>query len=394
MNAGLPWGATLWNTHRYIPADERVCLATRPSPWFILFHAPGILTSLVLLGSLGVGWSILGPGALHAGLIATRFALACVVLLLVIGLARWLSRLYVVTERRIIIVAGVLSQSVGDVPLQRIQHATIYRSLLERILGLGTVGIATAGADGAAVRMLMVSRPARVVEVVRSPRSRPHDGIVVLGLAGAIGAGKSEVARVLSTLGCVVIDSDAQARAALERPDVRSSLVQWWGAGVLGADGRIDRSKVAEIVFADPAERSRLEQLVHPIVRTSRAEAIARARSTGSEAAVIDAPLLFEAGVDGECDAVIWVQASRRTRLDRVTRNRGWDEHELARREAAQWPVEKKRALCRYEIENDADERLDDRVRSVLDRALADAARRPDRRGEPDAPSDAGSRRT
>ena len=67
----------------------------------------------------------------------------------------------------------------------------------------------------------------------------------MIGLAGGIGAGKSEVAAILGGLRCVVIDSDAEARAALERPEVRAELVSWWGPRVLGADGHVDRTAVA-----------------------------------------------------------------------------------------------------------------------------------------------------
>jgi dephospho-CoA kinase len=383
-----PWGARWWRTDRYLPRDEPLRAAFRPSPWYILLHAPAILITLLLLAALGAAWGTAGPGAREAGWIVTRICAAAIALHLVLGVARWLSRLYAVTDRRIIIVAGVLSQNAADVPLQRIQHATITRTLAERLLGLGTVGVATAGADGPAVRMLMVRRPDRVAELVRvgaasappsidtsarpARRADTHPGIVVLGMAGGIGAGKSEVARRLGALGCVVIDSDAEAKAALDRPEVRDQLVAWWGTDILDADGRISRSRIAEIIFRDPDQRSRLEGLVHPIVRTRRAEAISRARAAGARAAVIDAPLLFEAGADAECDAVIWVEASDATRLARVLAHRNWDEAEMERRQAAQWPIERKRQMCRYVIQNEDCSGLDERVRAVLDQALAE----------------------
>lgn len=384
----MPWGSRWWGTHRFLPPDEPPRAAFRPSAWYMILHAPALLVTLTLLGVLGVAWAIGAPGARDIGWIVARVCAAGIALYIVVGLARWLSRLYAVTDRRIIVVAGVLWQGAADVPLQRIQHATITRTLLERLLGLGTVGVATAGADGPAVRMLLIRRPDRVAELVRvggvapAPAPRPvpaspasdraHPGIIVLGLAGGIGAGKSEVARRLGTLGCFVIDSDAEAKAALDRPDVKDQLVAWWGIGILDADGRVSRARIAEIIFRDPDQRSRLEGLVHPIVRTRRAEAIARARAAGARAAIIDAPLLFEAGVDAECDAVIWVEASDATRLDRVRTHRGWDHAELTRREAAQWPIERKRSKCRYVIENDGRPGLDERVLEVFNRAVAD----------------------
>lgn len=178
---------------------------------------------------------------------------------------------------------------------------------------------------------------------------------VVIGLAGGVGAGKSAVASAFASLGCLVADSDAQARAALQRPEVVRTLVEWWGKSVLDADGGVDRSRVASIVFERPEERRRLEGLIHPLVRETRGALIDRASTEGAPAVIVDAPLLFEAGLDSECDAVVFVSAPREVRLARVARSRGWDARELDRREAAQWPVEKKRAACGYEIDNGAE---------------------------------------
>lgn len=373
MSGSLPIGAGLWGAARFVPRDERLVRALRPSLWFVLFHAPGVLMFCMLLVAGGAFWGKWGPGQLGLGWLVVRIGLGGALAYAVVGALRWWSRLYVVTDRRVVIVAGVLSQAAADLPLHRVQHVTVTRTLVERVLGLGTVGIATAGADGPAIRMLMLARPAAMVELIRAPHgARSHRGIVVLGLAGGIGAGKSEVARQLAALGCVVVDSDVEARAALDRPDVRETLVRWWGPDVVGEDGRVDRGRVAEIVFRAPAERERLEGLIHPLVRSRRADLITRARGASARAAVIDAPLLFEAGVDAECDAVIWVEASRATRVGRVVRTRGWTEAELDRREKAQWPIERKRGKCRYEISNDDEGDLRSRVEAVLERALSE----------------------
>ncbi len=194
---------------------------------------------------------------------------------------------------------------------------------------------------------------------------------VVIGLSGGIGAGKSEVARALGKRGCVVSDSDALARAALERPEVVAELVSWWGEGIRDASGRASREAVAKIVFTDAAQRKRLEGLVHPLVRSARAEVIERAEREGAPAVVVDAPLLFEAGTDRECEAVIFVDAPREQRAARVGAARGWDEAELSRREASQMGVEEKRRLSRYVVNNTGDlAELDGRVGEVLDEIL------------------------
>ena len=192
--------------------------------------------------------------------------------------------------------------------------------------------------------------------------------VPVIGLAGGIGAGKSAVARAMVELGCVVSDSDTLARAALERDDVRAQLVSWWGDGVFGADGAVDRGAVARIVFGDEVQRLRLEALVHPLVRVSRGEAIARAEAAGARAFVIDAPLLFEAGLDAECDVVVFVEAPRAVRLARVRQHRGWDEAELARRESAQLGNDEKRRRADVVVANGEDAGLASRVGAVLDR--------------------------
>lgn len=195
---------------------------------------------------------------------------------------------------------------------------------------------------------------------------------LVIGIAGGIGAGKSSVARALAALGCIVVDSDAEARAALRRPEVRDEIVEWWGRGVLDSKGEVDRGAVARIVFADPSERARLEGLVHPLIRRTREQAKEEARRAGAPAVVLDAPLLFEAGLDRECDAVIFVDAPREARLARVGRTRGWDEAEFTRREKSQAPLEEKRRRADYVVVNDGGEdELQPRIAAVFERIIA-----------------------
>lgn len=193
----------------------------------------------------------------------------------------------------------------------------------------------------------------------------------VIGIAGGIGAGKSAAARAFASLGCVVIDSDKEARALLLRADVKERLVEWWGTGVLDASGEVDRSAVARIVFSDERERKRLEGLTHPLLRVNRDKVKADAKRRAAPAVILDAPLLFEAGLDAECDAVVFVDAPREVRLARVREKRGWDEAELERREKSQWPLEQKRSRSDYVLRNDRDEAsLTERVSRILDEIL------------------------
>ncbi|MBM4104745.1 MAG: dephospho-CoA kinase [Phycisphaerae bacterium] len=179
-------------------------------------------------------------------------------------------------------------------------------------------------------------------------------GPPVIGLAGSIGAGKSTVAAILAEAGCVVSDSDRLAREVLADPACAAELASWWGPSVLDASGAVDRAAVARIVFARPEERTRLERLVHPRIHERRARAFAAA-PPGTPALVIDAPLLFEVGLDRECDRTILVDAPRELRLARVRSSRGWDEAELRRREESQWPLDRKRRAAHHVLVNDAD---------------------------------------
>ncbi len=204
----------------------------------------------------------------------------------------------------------------------------------------------------------------------------------VFGLIGSIGAGKSLVAQMLAESGCVVSDSDALARLALDDSAVRDELIRWWGSAILDAAGKIDRRRVAAIVFpsldAIPAaritadrERMRLEGLVHPWIHARRRELFAHAPA-GTKALVIDAPLLIEANMQGECDAIVLVDAPISTRLDRVMTNRGWSKAELTRRENSQIPLDLKRKFAHHILINDGStESLRAQVARILELILA-----------------------
>lgn len=302
---------------------------------------------------------------------------------------------YRLTSTHAVWESGIFRRLRVDAPLENIQHAVLYRSIRERIFGLGTIGLATAGSDSIEIVWRMIEHPERVLEAVRAaiaaaksagaspgpagsePAPPPHaatPSVPIIGLAGGIGAGKSEVGRILHTLGCLVIDSDRRAREALDRADVRERMVSWWGDGVLSPEGRIDRSKIASIIFSDAAQRQRLEELIHPIVRQDRAAMIAEARASATPpvAIIIDAPLLFEAGLDRECDAVFFVDAPLELRLSRVLNTRGWTENELRRREQSQLPLEVKKARSTFVLDNAGSA---DQLRDAVVSALATVVR-------------------
>ncbi|WP_330303822.1 MULTISPECIES: dephospho-CoA kinase [unclassified Streptomyces] len=193
-----------------------------------------------------------------------------------------------------------------------------------------------------------------------------------VGLTGGIGAGKSEVSRLLVEQGAVLIDADRIAREVVApgTPGL-AAVVDAFGEDVLAPDGGLDRPKLGSIVFADPERLAVLNSIVHPLVgaRTRELE-----RSASEEAVVVhDVPLLAENSLAPLYDLVIVVDASPGTQLDRLVRLRGMTEEDARARMAAQAPREKRLEIADVVIDNDVPlEELQRRVREVW----ADLARR------------------
>lgn len=175
-----------------------------------------------------------------------------------------------------------------------------------------------------------------------------------VGLTGNIASGKSTVARVWQRLGAPVIDADVLARRAVAPGSVGlRRIVETFGPGVLDEAGRLDRAALRDIVFRDPEARAKLEAIVHPEVGRLRREEEARLEAAGEKIVVHDIPLLFEAGLDEEFDAIVLVDASERVRLERLVRDRGLPEDEARRMIDAQMPSSQKRDRADYVIENE-----------------------------------------
>ena len=163
-------------------------------------------------------------------------------------------------------------------------------------------------------------------------------GKPVLGLIGGIGAGKSHVARAFEAHGGRVVAGDPIGHAALEQPDIRARIAEAWrNRDVVAPDGRIDRKKLAAVVFASPVERTKLEHLVYPwIGRAVRAECDAAGADPAVRFIVLDAAVMLEAGWHRECDRIVYVHAPRPLRLARVAAQRGWTEYDVILRETVQ----------------------------------------------------------
>jgi len=216
------------------------------------------------------------------------------------------------------------------------------------------------------------------VEIQEREESSSGPTPKVIGLTGGIGAGKSAVARILHDLGCVVFDADEAVRGLLSTdPQIREMLISWWGEGILNNKREVDRARVAKIVFADEGELKRLEGLLHPLVEKRRIKLWEDARQEAKRAGqlipvfVIDAPLLFEAGIDGKCDVVIFVDASEETRLQRVRGGRGWSVDDLKDREKAQGDDVKKREKSDFVVDNEGSlDELREEVQAVLEKIV------------------------
>ncbi|URM91773.1 dephospho-CoA kinase [Streptomyces sp. MRC013] len=199
--------------------------------------------------------------------------------------------------------------------------------------------------------------------------------MLTVGLTGGIGAGKSEVSRLLVSYGAVLVDADKIAREVVEpgTPGL-AAVVEAFGPGVLTPEGTLDRPGLGSVVFGDAERLATLNAIVHPLVRARSAELQAAAEP---DAVVVhDVPLLTENGLAPLYDVVVVVDASTETRLERLVRLRGMTESEARARMAAQATSEERRAVADYVIDNDGPlEALEPRVRTVWGELEARAAR-------------------
>ena len=172
-----------------------------------------------------------------------------------------------------------------------------------------------------------------------------------VGLTGGIGTGKSEVSARLAAQGAVVIDADAIAREVVEPgTEGLAEVVEAFGPGVLSPDGRLDRPRLGEIVFADPELRDRLNAIVHPRVGARMAE-LEHEANPGA-IVVLDVPLIAESGRTDGYDLVVVVDAPPRVQVDRLVRRRGMTREQAKARMAAQASREDRLAIADIVIDN------------------------------------------
>ena len=179
--------------------------------------------------------------------------------------------------------------------------------------------------------------------------------MLLVGLTGGIGSGKSTVAGMLAKRGAVVLDADRLAHDAVApRTEGFDAVVARFGHAVIAPDGALDRAALAEIVFADAGSRADLEAIVHPEVRRRIAETVAEHADT-DDVVVVDSPLLIETGAHERFAVVVVVTASIAERVARLTA-RGMSEGDVHARIAAQMPLEEKAELADVVLDNDGSE--------------------------------------
>lgn len=175
-----------------------------------------------------------------------------------------------------------------------------------------------------------------------------------IGLTGGIATGKSTVSRMLVERGAALVDADQIAREIVEpgQPALQA-IVEHFGPGVLREDGTLNRKKLGEIVFNDPAERKVLEAITHPVIRARMRERMAALEAERPDRlVVVDVPLLFESGLESYFERVVVVYVPREVQRQRLMARDKLSEAEAERRLAAQMDIEEKRRRADFVIDN------------------------------------------
>jgi len=182
--------------------------------------------------------------------------------------------------------------------------------------------------------------------------------IPVIGIVGGIGSGKSSVARWVAARhnDVSLVSGDEIGHEVLTETAVRDAIRKRFGAPVFNADGQINRKALGQVVFGSSREqhsaRDDLERIVHPRIRETIAEKIAASAAAGKRAVLLDAAVLFEAGWNDLCHAVVFIDVPRDERYARLRAIRGWDDAETERRESSQASLESKRSRSQFIVDN------------------------------------------
>ena len=177
--------------------------------------------------------------------------------------------------------------------------------------------------------------------------------MITVGLTGGIATGKTLVASMLRDEGIPVFDADQTARDIVEPGQPAwQDIVKAFGRGVLGPDDKLDRAKLAAIVFSDASKRKELEKITHPRIREVIGDKILGVAMKGGDVAVVDAALMIETGWADEFAGVIVVDVPESVQLERLMSRDGMSEADAKKRIAAQMPLAEKRTHATWVIDN------------------------------------------
>ncbi len=193
--------------------------------------------------------------------------------------------------------------------------------------------------------------------------------MIVIGLTGPSGGGKGYVGKRLSDLGIPCMDTDAMVHSLYApRTPCVADLTAAFGRDILSADGSIDRRVLSAIVFADPKRLEELNSIVHRYVLDEVRGRLRQLEASGTAAAVVDAPQLFESGFDRECDVTLAVLADPDVRLNRLRARDGLSEEQLRSRMSSQHDNAFFEINCDAVIRNNGSEDIDGQIDAFLSR--------------------------
>ncbi len=197
--------------------------------------------------------------------------------------------------------------------------------------------------------------------------------MLVIGLTGSIGTGKSEAARQLEALGASVISADQVGHEAYTpNTEAWEQVVAAFGDGILQEDGEIDRRKLGAIVFSDAAQLTKLNQIMHPRMARMVADKIEVLRSQGVDVVVVEAALLFEAGWDSLVEEVWVTDSPEQMVIERLKKRNGLSEEEARKRISSQMDRAERLEKSDFVIDNSGDMAgLESAIKELWDRRVA-----------------------
>ena len=194
--------------------------------------------------------------------------------------------------------------------------------------------------------------------------------MLVIGVTGGIGSGKTEVCQRLAALGLKVLNADQIAREISESdPEVRNALIMYFGEGILNSDGLLNRRKLGELVFSNEAARRQINQIIHPRVLQQISQEIEACRRAGDcWVVIIEAALIYEVGMEKSLDGVVVVDAPVQARIDRIRQRDGLTRQEIENRIKSQMPLEEKVKRADFVVDNSGSiSDLEQKVKELVD---------------------------